>query len=75
MTKNMALYKLETEQIRQVLRASLAIHTYVMMKGRIRELFFHVVRNRNLPVNLLNELPFLQTMLHNNQAKQMCCIR
>lgn len=68
-SRKLDLHKLGTEYIFQVLRASLAVHTNVMMDCRIRELFFAVFCYRTFPVTLLNGARFLQLVFNNTQAK------
>lgn len=53
-TEHMALRGLGTEPSSQVLKSFLAVHTYAMKDGYMRELFFDFFRKRNLPVLLLN---------------------
>lgn len=53
-SESLALRELGTEKIRQVLRASLGVHTYVMKDGRIIELFAHFFRERNFPATVRN---------------------
>lgn len=67
--ENLALRKLRTEQFRPVLVASLAVHTYALKNGGIRELFLRVFCKQNSPVSLPNSSRFLQLVLDYRQAK------
>lgn len=67
-SENLALRTLGPEQIRQVRRASLAVHTYAMNSGPIWELLFHLSCNRNFIVTPLNGARFLQLILDNIHA-------
>lgn len=44
------------------------IHMYVMMDGRIQELFFYVFRKKNIPVTLLNHDRFLHLVPDKSQV-------
>lgn len=66
---NLALRELRTEKIFQVFRASLAMCTYALKNGQIREWFFHMIRNRDYPAALANGTRFLQLFLDNNSRR------
>lgn len=68
-SENLAPPKLGTEQIIQILRASVAVHTYALKNGRIRELSFQLFCNRNFSVTMLNDARFLQLVTDNSKAK------
>lgn len=63
---NLALHKLGTAQVLQVLRASPTIHTYALKDGRTGELFLYHLRYRHYPASLLNSARFLQFVLDSN---------
>lgn len=50
----LSLRELRTYQIGQVLKASPAVHTYVLKNSRIGELYFHFICAGNVSVTLLN---------------------
>lgn len=51
-SKNQVLCDLETEQICQIVRASLTIYTYVLKNVRIRERLFYMIRDLAYLVSL-----------------------
>lgn len=55
-------------ETRLFLRASVATLTYAMNSGRVREIFFHIICDENLPVPLLKSTSFLQPALDNSQT-------
>lgn len=62
-SENRALHELEAEQSSQLLRTSLVVQMYSMEDDRVGLLFFHVCRERNFSVTLLNCARFLQLVL------------
>lgn len=68
-SESLALYELKTAQIRLVFRASLAVHTYTLKNGGIRELFSHTFRGWGFLVTLLSGVRFLRCVLGSSQAK------
>lgn len=61
--ENLALQDLVCEQILQILRAALAVYTYVLKDGLIVVLFFRLICERNVPVVLLKGVWFFQFVL------------
>lgn len=59
---------LKTQQVCQVLRVCLALHTYTLNYDRVREFFLHIFREQNPPVTLTKGPRFLQLVLENSQA-------
>lgn len=67
--KNLRLRELGAEQICQVSRAFLAVYMYALRDCRIQELCFPLFRKWVSRVTLLNNVRFLQLVLHSSQAK------
>lgn len=67
--EKLAFREVGTVQMRQVLRASLAVCTYSLRDCRLRELFIHHFCEWKFPVTLLNDVRFLQLVPINRQAK------
>lgn len=61
----LALHELLTDEMSQVCRGSLAVHTYAVKDGQILELLLHLFSERKFTVTLLNGMPFLQLVLDN----------
>lgn len=59
----LTLRELVTEHICQLLKASMAVHTYALKNGRVRELFFHLFCERFFPMTLRNSGLFVQLVL------------
>lgn len=57
---NLELRGLGTEQVCRALRASLAIYTYALKHGWIREPFFYMLQIQDYPASLFNKVKFLQ---------------
>lgn len=70
---NLALCDLDTEQIREGLRAFLAVHA--MKDGDTKARFSHVSGEKKLPFTLLNGVKFLQLELYNCQTKMQIARR
>lgn len=65
---DLAQRELGTERIWQVLRPSLVVQAYVLIDGKIRELFCHIFSERNYPLTLPNGARFLKLVLGNSQG-------
>lgn len=60
------LRELEMEQISLVLWAALVIQKYALKDGRIKELFLHLVCDRDYPVSLIHGAQFLHVVVYSN---------
>lgn len=65
-SEKMVLQDIGTEQIVQVIRASLAIHTYKLKYGRIWKLFIPMSSDQDYPASLLSGARFLHLVLNGN---------
>lgn len=67
--ENLVLREFNTEQIRQVIKSSLAAHMNTVKDVQIRELLSYIFCERHFSVTLLNKTQFLHFALVNSQAK------
>lgn len=67
--ESVALRESQTEQVRQVFRASPEGRTYTMKNRRIQVLFYTIYLRENVSVTLLNGIQFMQLVLDGHLAK------
>lgn len=65
-SKNLALFKIGSEQITQTRTASLAFHAHEVENGQIRKLVIHAFRDRILTVTVSNGVRLVQLLLDNS---------
>lgn len=73
--ENGAMCKLETEFLRQDLRAALAVHTYALKDGRIQQYFFMLFREKTLGTLLLNGGTIVQYILHTSAKRKKSAVQ